>query len=298
MPSLVVMLGRSAPVADVDTVATLMLVVLAAASDGFSGDAWNRHDTGGDRTDRVRLAALVVSHTHVVFNNMEDQGQPTARSLMDVMGILPPARQMAGVRRGLKGAPMAIRPSERSILNRAASCAATATLVLVIGIVHAADAPSGVVVNGQALPAATVRSLEQAYRVPIAPGRYWYDAVSGAWGREGGPIAGQMMPALRLGGPLAPDASRGNSQVFINGRELMAGEVWALQQACRTPVLRGRYWVNSLGVGGVEGGPAIFNLAACGQSSGKSGGSSTRTYCDSGGNCSSHGLWGWIGTTR
>ena len=55
-------------------------------------------------------------------------------------------------------------------------------------------------VNGQALPAATVRTLEQAYRVPIAPGRYWYDAVSGAWGREGGPIAGQMMPGLRLGG--------------------------------------------------------------------------------------------------
>ena len=188
------------------------------------------------------------------------------------------------------------RPSHRNILSRAASTAAT--LLLAIGIVHAADAPSGVVVNGQALPAATVRTLEQAYRVPIAPGRYWYDAVSGAWGLEGGPIAGQMMPGLRLGGPLAPDASRGNSQVFINGRELMVGEVWALQQACRTAVRRGRYWVNAQGVGGVEGGPALFNLAACGQSSGKSGGSSTRTYCDSGGNCSSHGLWGWIGTTR
>jgi hypothetical protein len=109
---------------------------------------------------------------------------------------------------------MAIRPSDRSILNRAASCAAT--LVLAIGIVHAADAPSGVVVNGQALPAATVRTLEQAYRVPIAPGRYWYDAVSGAWGSEGGAIAGQMVRGLRLGGPLAADASRGNSQVFIN----------------------------------------------------------------------------------
>ena len=32
-------------------------------------------------------------------------------------------------------------------------------------------------------------------------------------------------------------------------------------------------------------------------SSGRSGGSSTRTYCDSAGNCSSHGLWGWISTT-
>ncbi len=38
-----------------------------------------------------RLAAI-VPHTHVVFNNnMEDQGQRNARSLMEVMGILPPA---------------------------------------------------------------------------------------------------------------------------------------------------------------------------------------------------------------
>jgi hypothetical protein len=108
MPSLiVVMLDPGAPVADVDTVATLMLLVSRPASGGFSDGARNRHDTGDDRTDRVvhraedpmaqgaeRLAAL-VSHTHVVFNNMEDQGQPNARSLMDVMGILPSARQMA-----------------------------------------------------------------------------------------------------------------------------------------------------------------------------------------------------------
>ena len=132
---------------------------------------------------------------------------------------------------------MAIRPSDRSILNRAASCAAT--LVLAIGIAHAADAPSGASVNGQALPAATVRTLEQAYRVPIAPGRYWYDAMSGAWGREGGPIAGQMMPGLRLGGPLAADASRGNSQVFINGRELMVARCWPCNRLAAQPSFAG-----------------------------------------------------------
>src|SRR5437868_5498473 len=64
---------------------------------------------------------------------------------------------------------------------------------------QAADAPGGVVVNGQTVPADHVRALEQAYRVAIVPGRYWYDAMSGAWGQEGGPIAGQMMPGLRLG---------------------------------------------------------------------------------------------------
>ena len=59
---------------------------------------------------------------------------------------------------------------------------------------------------------------------------------------------------------------------------------------------RGRYWVNAQGVGGVEGGPPAFNLAACAPRQG--GGSSTRTYCDDAGNCSSHGLWGWISTYR
>ncbi len=191
---------------------------------------------------------------------------------------------------------MAVRPSVRSV--RWGHAASAAAALVVAAVAHAGVPPGGVIVNGQALAGDTVRKLELAYRVPIAPGRYWYDARSGAWGAEGGPIAGQMMPGLRLGGPLAANASRGNTQVFVNGRELVMGEVLALQQACRTAVQRGRYWVNAQGVGGIEGGPAIFNLAACGQSAGRSGGSSTRTYCDSAGNCSSHGLWGWIATTR
>jgi hypothetical protein len=160
----------------------------------------------------------------------------------------------------------------------------------------AQEKSSRVIVNGQALPAKTVQELERAYQVPISPGRYWYDAASGAWGNEGGPIAGQMMPGLRLGGALRANASRGDSGVFINGRQLTKREVQNLRQSCRSDVYQGRYWVNAQGIGGVEGGPASFNLAACG-SSGRSGGSSTRTYCDSAGNCSSHGLWGWISTT-
>jgi hypothetical protein len=161
---------------------------------------------------------------------------------------------------------------------------------LISGQALAADS---VVVNGQALPFETVRALEQAYSVRIAPDRYWYDPYSGAWGFEGGPIAGQLMPGLSLGGPLRADASRGNTQVFVNGRELTMTEVMGLQRACNTTVYRGRYWVNAQGIGGIEGGPPYFNLAACGSSSG---GSSTRTYCDNEGNCSSHGLWGWIST--
>jgi hypothetical protein len=140
--------------------------------------------------------------------------------------------------------------------------------------------------------------LQRIYPVSIQPGRYWYDTVSGAYGFEGEPIAGQMLPGLRLGGPLRADASRGTSGVFINGRQLTLGEKSYLEQTCRTPVIPGRYWVNAQGLGGYEGRPASFNLALCGGSSGQSrgGGSSTRTFCNPDGSCTSSGLWGSVMT--
>jgi len=176
----------------------------------------------------------------------------------------------------------------KAVFARLAFIAALAS-----GWVHAQ--PRDVVVNDQALTSDVIQGLEKAYRAPIPPGRYWYDDASGAWGLEGGAIAGQMMPGLKLGGRLRPDASRGDSGVFVNGRQLTSYEVEGLQRACRASVQPGRYWVNAQGVGGFEGKPPTFNLAACAPPS--SGGSSTRTYCDDAGNCSSHGLWGWISTS-
>src|SRR6185503_7048646 len=87
-----------------------------------------------------------------------------------------------------------------------------------------------VVVNGVQLSLQHVSDLERLYRVPVPNGRYWYDPLSGAWGLEGGPAQGQMHPGLALGGPLRPDASRGTTRVFVNGRELHALDVRALQR--------------------------------------------------------------------
>ena len=196
----------------------------------------------------------------------------------------------------------AFRRTHRGVGARAAVPAHL--LLFLIALVFAfasaplAGAPAAVIVNGVPITAETVRALETYYRTPIAPGRYWYDGFSGAWGYEGRPIAGQMAAGLKLGGPLRADASHGTSGVFVNGRELALVEVAGLQNACRTPVLRGRYWVNAQGIGGNEGGPPRFNLALCGQQNRGGGGSSSRTYCDAGGNCSTHGLWGWVATTR
>jgi hypothetical protein len=123
-----------------------------------------------------------------------------------------------------------------------------------------AAAPTQVFVNGVALQTDQINFLQQQYAVRVLPGRYWYDRVSGAWGFEGGPTLGQIYPGLTVGGPLRADASRGNTGVFINGRELHLNDVIALRRC--TQVYRGRYWVNAQGIGGIEGGPPIFNLAA------------------------------------
>ncbi|MFN0185147.1 MAG: hypothetical protein ACKVQR_15145 [Aquabacterium sp.] len=157
-----------------------------------------------------------------------------------------------------------------------------------------------VVVNAQPLTAATLAQLQRLYPVAIAPGRYWYDAVSGLYGAEGGPPAGQMAPGLALGGPLRADASRGTMPVFINGRQLTEGEVRYIALSCQTAVAPGRYWVTAWGLGGFEGGPAVFNLALCrppgGGGGGGGGGSSSRTWCDPSGACTSTGILGSITT--
>ena len=159
-------------------------------------------------------------------------------------------------------------------------------LVVPACLLAAAVPASDVVVNDVPMDAATRQALESTYQVQILPGRYWYDPTSGAWGLQGGPAAGQILPGLRLGGPLHANASGGGTGVFINGRELHPIDVANLQR-CVPTVMRGRYWVAASGVGGIEGGPPAFNLAAlCGSNA--PGGSSMRCENYGGGrfNCS------------
>ncbi len=122
-----------------------------------------------------------------------------------------------------------------------------------------ADHSPSVVVNDVRLTDEQLRQLEQRFKLRIAGGTYWYDQVSGAWGMQGGPTVGFTQPHLELGGKLRPDASSGNTGVFINGRELHQQDVLALRQL--TPyVIPGRYWVDPRGIGGYEGGPPVFDL--------------------------------------
>jgi hypothetical protein len=115
-----------------------------------------------------------------------------------------------------------------------------------------------VTVNRVRLTDQQVKTFEQRWRIQVNDGKYWYDKVSGAWGMDGGPTAGWIMPGLDLGGPLPADASGGTTGVFINGRELHVMDVAALMRL--GPVYQGRWWVDAQGTFGLEGGPPIGNL--------------------------------------
>ncbi len=128
---------------------------------------------------------------------------------------------------------------------------------------QASPPPAGgsraVVVNAARLGDEALRQLEQRFGAAVPDGDYWYDKVSGAWGRQGGPALGLTLPGLDVGGPLRADASNGNTGVFMNGRELHHVDVLGLQQIAGA-VSPGRYWIDAQGNGGYEGGPALFNL--------------------------------------
>jgi hypothetical protein len=147
---------------------------------------------------------------------------------------------------------------------------------LLIGSTATAQKQGGVSVNGQLVSAEQIQVALQTMGIQpgaatIPPGRYWYDSKSGLWGMEGGPTVGQIFPELELGGPLQPNASGGGTGVFINGRELHPQEVAFLQRIFGV-VIPGRYWMDWQGVGGYEGGPALFNVAAAAAAAGAQGG--------------------------
>ena len=130
--------------------------------------------------------------------------------------------------------------------------------LLVLAVAPLAAQERNVVVNRVRLTPQQVAGFESRWSVRVQDGHYWYDRRSGAWGMDGGPTAGWILAGLELGGPLPADASRGNSGVFINGRELPEADVTALLRI--TPVYQGRWWVDAQGSFGAEGGPVLGNL--------------------------------------
>ncbi len=118
------------------------------------------------------------------------------------------------------------------------------------------------VLNGVELRFLERGLLSMALGGQVLPaGCYWYDPMSGMIGREGAAPGGDIPAGLEIGGPLRPDASNGDSNIFLNGREMTRMEVASFRKLGAT-FTRGRYWMNQQGIGGREGQPAEFQLYA------------------------------------
>ncbi|KAF8413295.1 hypothetical protein HHK36_001273 [Tetracentron sinense] len=79
---------------------------------------------------------------------------------------------------------------------------------------------SNVSINGQAIPDQLVKKAEKKAG-PIHPGQYWYDYQAGFWGVMGEPCLGIIPPFIEeFNYPMPWNCAAGNTDVFINGREL------------------------------------------------------------------------------
>jgi len=125
-----------------------------------------------------------------------------------------------------------------------------------------AQGGTGVFINGQELTRDQVMAIAATYRYAPLRGHYWYDSQSGAWGFAGHETVGFLLPGHDFG-PLAADASEGNTGVFINGRQLNMIEAVRIQQTFGA-VYQGHWWLDGrTGNFGVEGNPMpVGNLIA------------------------------------
>lgn len=138
-------------------------------------------------------------------------------------------------------------------------------------------ASQSVVINRRPLPSQAVAALARVYG-QIRPGNYWYDAVSGLWGPEGGPTMGQIAAGLPFG-PMPANISGGRTGTYINGREIHPLEYQALARTYGQ-VWPGRFWLTADGTWGREGGPAMGNMRAGAGGGGGGGGGAWSTWSD------------------
>ncbi|XP_059314121.1 extra-large guanine nucleotide-binding protein 1-like [Lycium ferocissimum] len=93
--------------------------------------------------------------------------------------------------------------------------------------------PHLVSVNGKCLSLRELVDLQSCADPPkkLRPGKYWYDKVSGFWGKEGHKPCQIISPQLAVGDTIKRDASKGSTNILINNREITQVELYMLKLA-------------------------------------------------------------------
>ncbi|KAF9684247.1 hypothetical protein SADUNF_Sadunf04G0098100 [Salix dunnii] len=93
--------------------------------------------------------------------------------------------------------------------------------------------PELIYVNRQRLSKQELFLLQTCPHPPkkLKPGYYWYDKVSGLWGKEGHKPCQIISPQLTVGGHILEGASNGNTNIMINNRQITKAEFIMLQWA-------------------------------------------------------------------
>ncbi|XP_047048872.1 extra-large guanine nucleotide-binding protein 1-like [Lolium rigidum] len=115
--------------------------------------------------------------------------------------------------------------------------------------------PEDVYVNGAKLVPEELAALQGCPCPParLRPGFYWYDKVSGFWGKEGHKPHCIISPNLSVGGNLDEKASNGNTGILVNGREITKSELQMLKLAGVQCAGKPHFWLNADGTYQEEG---------------------------------------------
>ncbi|KAG6709594.1 hypothetical protein I3842_06G139900 [Carya illinoinensis] len=116
-------------------------------------------------------------------------------------------------------------------------------------------APELVYVNGEPLCQEELVQLQNCKNPPrnIRPGCFWYDKVSGLWGKEGKKPSQIISSHLNVGGLIKQNASNGNTNILINSREITKEELWMLKAAGVSCEGSPHFWVSDDGTYQEEG---------------------------------------------
>lgn len=109
--------------------------------------------------------------------------------------------------------------------------------------------PELVYVNGEPLSEEELFLLRTCQNPPkkLRPGCYWYDKVSGFWGKEGHGPSQIISHQLNVGVHIKPNASNGNTNIFINNREITKREHYMLKAAGVQCEGNPHFWVSADG---------------------------------------------------